>query len=400
MYDVLLIRFGEIALKGKNRHYFLTQLYNNIKRAIKPLGDHKVRKTHGRIYVEPQGDSEKLIKRLKMVPGIVSISPGITLDLDFAKLKDKALYFFKKEVNEYPTTFKVETRRANKNFPKNSMEISSELGAYLLENINETKNKKEGKLSVDVHEPEHRLKIEVRKKNIYIYTTVIDGPGGLPVSSSGKGLLLLSGGIDSPVAGWEAMSRGIALEALYFHSFPFTSDRAKEKVIDLTKILSQYGPAIKLHIGFFTNIQKAIQEKCPKEYNITIMRRMMYKMATKIAKKRDIKALITGESVGQVASQTLESMYVINNVTSMPILRPLVSTDKTQIINKAKKIGSYDISIQPYEDCCTVFVPDNPVTKPKLNNTLEAEKDLNIEELIEEAIEKTETLTINKEDIS
>lgn len=394
MYDVLLIRFGEIALKGKNRSNFLHQLYTNIKRAIKPLGKHQIKKTHGRIYVYPEGDSEKLLKRLKMVPGIVSISPGITLDLDYQKLKKKSLYFFQREIKNYPTTFKVETRRVNKDFTKNSMEISRELGAYLLENIN--KDSQEKKLKVDVHEPENRLKIEVRYDNIYIYTRIIDGPGGLPVSSSGKGLLLLSGGIDSPVAGWEAMSRGISLEVIYFHSFPFTGDRAKEKVIDLTKVLSQYGPAINLHIGYFTNIQKAIQEKCPEKYNITIMRRMMYKMAAKLAKRRDIKALITGESVGQVASQTLESMYVINEVTSMPVLRPLISTDKTKIVKTAKKIGSYEISIRPYEDCCTLFVPDNPVTKPQLKATLKAEENLEIDKLISEALQKSEIIKINE----
>src|SRR6056297_89527 len=393
MYDVLLIRFGEIALKGKNRSNFLHQLYTNIKRAIKPLGKHKVKKTHGRIYVYPKGNSEKLLKRLKMIPGIVSISPGVTTELDYKKLKNKSLSFFQREVKNYPTTFKVETRRVNKDFPKNSMEISRELGAHLLENINDND---EDKLSVDVHEPENRLKIEVRYDKIYIYTRVIDGPGGLPVSSSGKGMLLLSGGIDSPVAGWEAMSRGISLEAIYFHSFPFTGDRAKEKVIDLAKVLSQYGPSINLHIGYFTNIQKAIQENCPKKYNITIMRRMMYKMAAKLAKRRDIKALITGESVGQVASQTLESMYVINEVTSIPILRPLISTDKTKIVETAKNIGSYDISIRPYEDCCTVFVPDNPVTKPKLDETLKAEKNLEVDKLISEALEKSEMLRINE----
>lgn len=394
MYDVLLIKFGEIALKGKNRSNFLHQLYSNIKRAIKPLGKHHVKKTHGRIYVYPQDNSEKLLERLKMIPGIVSISPGIKIELDYQKLRSKALSFFKKEVKKYPTTFKVETRRVNKKFPKKSMEISRELGSDILNNINETKQ--EEKISVDVHQPENRLKIEVRYDSIYLYTREIDGPGGLPVSSSGNGLLLLSGGIDSPVAGWEAMSRGVSLEAIYFHSFPFTGDRAKEKVLDLTKVLSQYGPTINLHIGYFTNIQKAIQDKCPEKYNITIMRRMMYRMASRLAKRRGIKALITGESVGQVASQTLESMYVINEVTSIPILRPLISTDKTKIIKTAKKIGSYEISIQPYEDCCTAFVPDNPVTKPEIGPTLQAEENLEIEKLITEALAKSKMIKINE----
>lgn len=389
MYDVLLIRFGEIALKGKNRSYFLGQLYNNIKDAVKPLGNHRFKKTHGRIYVYPDGDTEKLLERLKMIPGIVSISPGITMPLDFGELKEKSLTFFREEVSDLSTTFKVVTKRANKDFPKDSMEINREIGAHLLDNIDE-------KLTVDVHNPNYRLQVEVRRDKIYLYTRVIDGPGGLPVSSSGKGLLLLSGGIDSPVAGWQTMTRGIALETLYFHSFPFTGDKAKEKVIDLTRVLSSYGPSIKLHLGYFTDIQKAIQKHCPKPYHITIMRRMMFRMAARIAKKRNIKALITGESLGQVASQTLESMHVINEVTSLPVLRPLISTDKTEIVDQAKKIGTYDISIRPYEDCCTVFVPDHPITKPKLDQTLEAEKNLAVENLIKKAVEKSSTITIQK----
>lgn len=392
MYDVILVRFGEIALKGNNRKYFLNKLHSNIVAACRKLGDHKVQKTHGRIFVYPEGDTEELLDRLKMVPGIVSLSPGMIVPLDYDELQKASLELFEQEVDNYPTTFKVETKRANKSFPKNSMEINREIGAHLLRNIDSP----EQNLSVDVHQPEHRFQIEVRKNNIYIFTRVVNGPGGLPVGSSGKGLLLLSGGIDSPVAGWLSQKRGIDIDALYFHSFPFTGDRAKEKVIDLAQKLTRYTDKIKLHIGYFTNIQKAIQEKCPKKYSVTIMRRMMFRMATRIAQNHNNKVLITGESVGQVASQTLESMSVINEVTRMPVLRPLVTMDKQEIITIAKKIDTYEISIRPYEDCCTVFVPDHPVTKPRLPETLEAEKDLGVEELIEEALEKTEIITLKE----
>ncbi len=392
MYDVILIRFGEIALKGKNRPYFLNKLKNNIKDICGKLGNHKVRKTHGRLFIYPKGDTEKLIKRLKMIPGIVSLSPGISLPLSFEKLKEKSLSFFQQEVKDYPTTFKVETKRANKDFPKNSMEINKEIGAHLLQNISGENNI----LSVDVHQPEHKLQIEVRKNHIYLFTRVIRGPGGLPVQSSGKGLLLLSGGIDSPVAGWQAMKRGVKLEALYFHSFPFTGDRAKEKVIDLARILSKYGGKIKLHIGYFTDIQKAIKEKVPTRFNVTIMRRMMYRMAEKIARKRNLQVLITGESIGQVASQTLENLTVINRVVDMPVIRPLVGYDKQEIIKEARKIKTYDISIQPYEDCCTVFVPDHPVTRPDTKETRNAEKNLEIKSLISSALTKSETVNIKE----
>lgn len=390
MYNAILIRYGEIALKGKNRSLFVNQLIDNIKNSIKDLGQHKIKRTFGRIYVYPENDSEKLIKRIKWIPGIVSLSPVISTELNFENLKTKALELFQQEVTDYPTTFKVETNRANKDFPKISPEINSEIGAYILKNI-------DNELTVDVHKPEIRLSIEVREEKIYINTRVIQGPGGLPIGTGGKGLLLLSGGIDSPVAGWMGMKRGLKIEALYFHSFPFTSDRAKEKVIDLVKILSQYGGEIKLYINHFTEIQKAIQEKCPDEDRITIMRRFMFEIATHIAHNNNDLALLTGEAIGQVASQTLESMSVINAVTNIPVLRPLIAMDKNDIIDIAKKIGTYQTSIQPYEDCCTVFVPDSPRTKPQLEQTIRAESNLNRKELIAGAVEKTEVKFIKSE---
>ncbi|ACL70951.1 tRNA uracil 4-sulfurtransferase ThiI [Halothermothrix orenii] len=393
MYKVILIRYGEIALKGQNRHVFINKLIENIKESLKGVGEYKLKKTLGRIYVFPNDNINQFIEKLKMVPGIVSLSPTAVCPLDFDSLKETSVKVLKDAINDYPATFKVETRRANKQFPYKSPEVSREIGAHLLRSINTPDH---NILTVDVHNPRYTLKIEIRKKNIYVFTRSISGPGGLPVGSSGKGLLLLSGGIDSPVAGWLAMKRGIELEALYFHSFPYTSDRAKEKVIDLTKVLSRYCKKIKLYVGYFTDIQRAIQENCPQKYYITIMRRMMYRMAERIARKNGDLVLITGESVGQVASQTLESMNVINEVTNMPVLRPLATMNKTEIMDLAREIGTYDISILPHEDCCTIFVPRHPVTRPRLDRTLKAEEKLKaeIDGLLEDAIEKTEILEI------
>lgn len=393
MYKVILIRFGEIGLKGKNRSTFVNQLISNIKWALKGLANYKLERTYGRIYLYPKDNLEAILDRLRMIPGIVSLSPTAIAPLDYRKLEKTALEVFQDAVEEYPATFKVETRRANKNFPMKSLEISREIGAHILRNINQGK---ENRLTVDVHNPDFILNIEVRKDNIYVYTRVIPGPGGLPVGSSGKGLLLLSGGIDSPVAGWLGMKRGMKIEAIYFHSFPYTSDRAKEKVIDLAKVLSRYGGKIKLYISYFTEIQKEIMKHCPRKYNITIMRRMMFRLATEIARRNNDLVLVTGESVGQVASQTLESMQVINAVTNLPVLRPLITMDKTEIMDIAREIGTYETSILPYEDCCTVFVPKHPVTKPRLETAIEAEKDLAIEELIKESIEKTEIMLIEE----
>src|SRR5690554_4907127 len=394
MNKILMVRFGEIGIKGGNRSFFVNQLIANIKTAVKKCGNYQIKNTYGRIYLYPDGNIEDIIKKLKMIPGIVSISPATISSLDFDELQKTALQVFKEGVSSYPCTFKVETRRANKEYFLESPEISSKLGAYILKNINKGISGEKNELTVDVHNPEHLLQVEVRKDKIYVFNKVIPGPGGLPVGSASKGLLLLSGGIDSPVAGWLSMKRGIVLEGLYFHSHPYTGDRTKEKVVELAKILSAYGRQLKLHICHFTDIQLAIQQHCPRKYNITIMRRMMFRLAERIARKNGDQALITGESVGQVASQTLESMHVINEVTNLPVLRPLISMDKTEIMRIAREIGTYETSILPYEDCCTIFVPEHPVTKPKLEETLEAEKVLETEELIKDALDKSETMTI------
>lgn len=391
MYKALLVRFGEISLKGKNRSFFVNKLVENIENALRETGNFQIEKSYGRIYLYIEDNPEVYIEKLKLIPGIVSISPVAITELDLEKIKELALEIFAYSVKEYPTSFKVETSRPNKDFPLTSPEISREVGAHLLMNINAGKP---GRLTVDVHEPDHLLSLEIRKDKALVYTESIPGIGGLPVGTSGKGLLLLSGGIDSPVAGWLSLKRGMTLDAIYFHSFPYTSDRAKEKVLDLARILSKYGGKINLFINHFTDIQMEIRKKCPPKYTITIMRRMMFRIATELARKNKNLVLVTGESIGQVASQTLESMHVINEVTNLPILRPLISMDKTEIIQIARMIGTYETSILPYEDCCTIFVPKHPVTRPTLKDTLEAEKDLEIEKLIAESMEKSETVII------
>jgi thiamine biosynthesis protein ThiI len=393
MYSTLLARLaGEIAIKGKNRSHFEKMLIENMRGVVKELGV-KVVREGGRIEVRLNGaDLDETVGRLKKVFGISSLSPVAEVELDMEKIKETALAVVRDalETRNTPITFKVEARRANKLFPLGSPEIVQEVGRHVLGNI-------PGALKVDVHNPELKLIVEVRDTKAYLTCDVIPGPGGLPVGTSGRVLLLLSGGIDSPVAGYLAMRRGAMVEAIHFHSFPFTSERAQEKVNDLAKILSQHGGRIRLHNVHFTEIQRQIRMHCPEEYSITIMRRFMMRIADRLAYKRKCLALVTGESLGQVASQTLESMYTINNVTNMPILRPLVSMDKVDIMRIANDIGTYETSILPYEDCCTVFLPKNPKTKPKLYEAIKAEEKLDIDALVEEALEKTESLIFSRE---
>jgi thiamine biosynthesis protein ThiI len=388
MYTTLIVRMGgEIAIKGKNRSDFEKALLENMRLAIKPHGGAKVVRTGGRIEVLLNGaDLDEVTEALSHVMGVKSISPVMEAEIDLDKIKETALTVVQDALRKRktPITFKVDARRANKRFPLTSPQIAQEVARYVLART-------EG-LVVDVHDPELVLTVEVRETKSYLLCDVIPGPGGLPVGTSGKTLLLLSGGIDSPVAGWMALKRGAKLEAIHFHSFPFTSERAQEKVNDLAKILAKYGGRIVLHNVHFTEIQKAIRQHVPEEYSITIMRRFMMRIADRLAHQRKALALVTGESLGQVASQTLESMYTINNVTNMPILRPLVAIDKTEIMDIAKRIGTYETSILPFEDCCTIFLPKNPKTRPKLHEAEFFEEKLDIDALIEEALEKTERL--------
>lgn len=389
MYAIVLARMGEISLKGKNRADFEKRLLENMRRAVKGIGHVKILRSEGRILVHLNGaDHQEVIEKLRWVPGLVSMSPVITTSQDLGDIKRAAVQLLQQVVKK-PTTFKVESRRANKSFPLSSPELAKELGAHILRNVSN--------LSVDVHHPELTFTCEVRATDAYLYVEVIPGSGGLPIGSSGKAGLLLSGGIDSPVAGWMAMKRGVEIEAIHFHSFPFTSERSRKKVEDLAQILAQYGGRIRLHVVYFTEIQRAIRQHCPDELSITVMRRFMLRIASKIAEQRKILALVTGESLGQVASQTLESMFAINHVTNMPILRPLVAMDKVDIIKIAKELGTYETSILPYEDCCTIFTPKAPRTRPGLKEVMRAEKNLDIEQLVQEAIEKTELITYYKD---
>ncbi len=390
MYDVILVRFGEIGLKGRNRPAFEGQLMQAIRRALSSFQGIRVSKEYGRLIVTlPRSmgpndfDLGEMVKRLASVFGIVSVSPAVRLGLDLSTVEEAApaiVTLGAESMARAPRTFKVETRRPNKRFPHRTPEINASLGARILQSAQE--------LDVDLHTPDITLFVEVRESAVYAYTQIIAGPGGLPIGSSSRGLLLLSGGIDSPVAGWLAMKRGIRLEAIHFHSPPYTSERSKEKVLELASILGRYSPEpIPTHVVRFTPIQEAIRDAAPEAMVITLMRRMMLRIATRLADAKGIPALITGESVGQVASQTLESMQTINAVTNLPVLRPLVSMDKSEIVALSERIGAYDTSVLPYEDCCTLFVPKHPETKPRVDRAEAAEKALDIQRLVSEAVE-------------
>lgn len=380
-YDVILIRYGELALKGRNRDLFEAALVQSVKSVLRPFANINVRRNYGRMYVELHGeDAHAVVERLRRVFGISSISPTVQVEPDEQAIKAKALELIR-HLQPQPKTFRVETRRADKRFPKQSMEVSRMVGTHILRNIPEIK--------VDVHQPEAVVNIEIRAEGTYISCETIPGPGGLPVGSGGKVLLLLSGGIDSPVAGWKMMKRGVTLEAIHFHSYPFTSERALQKVRDLAQKLALWGGTVRLHVVPFTEIQTAIREKCPEDYLITIMRRFMMRIAEQVAARTGALALATGESLGQVASQTLESMNTINKVVSIPILRPLIGMDKTEITDIARRIDTYELSILPYEDCCTIFTPKNPVTRPKPHVAERFEEKLDVAALVEDAVNRT-----------
>lgn len=390
MKQAFLIKYGEIAIKGKNRGIFERSLVDRIKYAIKDLGEFNVKKEQGRLFAETSDDVDKesVIEKLQKVFGIVGISPVTVLSSkDMDVIKEQALGYMKKTYEDFNTTFKVEVRRADKKYPLNSMEIARDVGAYLLDNIDE--------LKVDVHKPDIKLWIELRNQT-YIYSKIYPGLGGMPVGSNGKAMLLLSGGIDSPVAGWMIAKRGVDLEAIYYHSHPYTSDRAKQKVIDLGKKVAEYTGGMKLHVVPFTDIQLHIYDKCPHDLLTIIMRRVMMKIAERVAEKQGAIALITGESIGQVASQTIQSLTCTNAaVENMPVFRPLIGFDKQEIVDISLKIDTYETSILPYEDCCTIFVAKHPVTKPKLHIVEKFEKQLeNIEDMIEKAIEEIEVINL------
>ena len=391
IYKSFLIKYSEIGLKGNNRYKFEDALIERIKISLSEYTDiFNVYKEQERIYVDSKSDFDynDVIDKLKKVFGIFEICPiyKIPYTTDYNILSNEVIKFYKKIYDvEKKMTFKVKARRSNKKYPMHSDELNMELGHDLLENYDN--------LSVDVHNPDIYIYIEIRS-HINIYTEKIKGPGGMPIGTNGKAMLLLSGGIDSPVAGYMIAKRGVELEATYFHAPPYTSDRAKQKVIDLAKIISKYSGKIKLNVINFTDIQLMIYEKCPHDEMTIIMRRYMMRIAESIANEDNALALITGESIGQVASQTMSSLVTTNAVCNKPVFRPLIGFDKDEIIDIAKKINTYDTSILPYEDCCTIFVAKHPVTKPILSKIENSENRLNgiIEELVEKAIKQKEVI--------
>lgn len=386
VYDYILVRYGEIALKGKNRTSFEEKLAQNIRNILKEYNDIKVSKTYGRIYVHLNGVAyDQIIELLKKVFGVISISPVIKTELALENIKNTALELVK-GMNPEPRSFKVDVKRPNKNFPIKSPEIADIIGGHILSN---TEN-----IKVDVHNPEVTVHVEIREEGVYIFNEVIKGLGGMPSQSGGNGLTLLSGGIDSPVATWLAMKRGLMMEGIHFHTYPITSEESIQKVLDLSKVIANYSGVFKIHLVPFLEVQSEIRKFAPESHYITIMRRMFLRIAEKLAHKNNALALVTGESLGQVASQTLYSMNTINNVTNMPIIRPLITMDKVDIINLAKEIGTFETSIRPFEDCCTLFVPKKPATKPSLHICENVEKYMPIEDLIDEALEKTKVVTI------
>ncbi|MDD4753434.1 MAG: tRNA 4-thiouridine(8) synthase ThiI [Desulfitobacteriaceae bacterium] len=391
MYELILVRYGELGLKGKNKSQFINRLVRNIERSLKGLAPRKVESTWGRIWVPVVNDMEETIERLTKVFGIYSVSPVIKTEKSLEAIQQAALRVLHDALPD-GGRFKVETRRSDKTFPMTSPEISKAVAGYLFANSDDI-------YQAEMHHPQHVVDIEVRGEGAFVYGRVIPGAKGLPVGASGRAVLMISGGIDSPVAGWMAMKRGVTFDGIHFESFPFTSNRAKQKVIDLCRVLAGWGGKVRLHVVHFTEIQKAIRQHCREEYMITIMRRMMFRIAERIARERKAFAIYTGESVGQVASQTLESMFTINNVTNMPVLRPLVGMDKEEIIQIAQKIGTFDISIRPYEDCCTVFLPDYPKIRARLEEAQNMEILLDIDELINDALAHTEVLEIYQEEI-
>lgn len=388
-WNEILVRYGELSLKGRNRNLFVQRLRKNVKFQTKDLETVSVHAERDRMFIRAEDESEieEVLQRLQYVFGIHSYSPIARTErtdeaieklvLDVLSMKDLT-----------GKTFKVEAKRADKTYGKTSQQIQQWIGAHALRNYPE--------LTAQMKNPDFVLHVDIRRDAAYVSSEVYKGPGGFPVGSSGRSLLMLSGGIDSPVAGYYMMKRGVALEAIHFASPPYTSDLAKEKVLDLAEHLSKFGPTIKVHVIPFTKIQKLIDEKIPANLTMTVTRRLMMRIADRVREERDLLGIVTGESIGQVASQTLESMTAINAVTETPIIRPLVTFDKSEIIETSEHIGTYDISIRPYEDCCTIFTPANPTTKPRLDKVEHFEGQVDFEELIMEAVNEREVVISTK----
>ena len=388
MYNHILIRYGELSLKKSNRNQFIKQITNHIKSILKPFSNLEFESRGMRFYIILNNEPlEEIIPLLKKVPGLYSFSPVAKCESNLDDIKELAVQVLKQEELENKT-IKVETNRANKNFTISSLEITKEISRHLFRNIEN--------LKANVHNPDITINVDVRDEGTFIFTKIYYGLGGLPSGSLGKAMLMVSGGIDSVMAGYEVIKKGIDIEAIHFASPPYTSDMAVQKVVDLLEVLTSYkhDQKILLHIVPFTKIQDAIYQNVREDYGITIMRRMMYRIATSVANRQKALAIVNGENVGQVASQTLESISVIGEVTKMPVIRPLATLDKSDIIEKARLCGTYDISIRPYEDCCTVFVPKHPQIKPRLDVAQKLETSFDYESLINEAIENIEHVVL------
>ncbi len=385
MKKVLMLKFGELFLKGRNRREFLKQLKNNIVLKLKGI-DCVLTETQGRLIVSDFSVEmeEEIVSRLQMVFGLIGIASALEIETSLDNIKEEICEL---DFSGFKT-FKVEVKRADKTFPMKSMDLEKYLGGIVLDSNPD--------LKVDLYTPELTIFVEIRVNNkTYIYKNLLHCAGGLPLGSAGKGLLLLSGGIDSPVAGYLMSKRGLALEAVHFHSYPYTSVQAKEKVIELANLISKYCGKIKLHIVSFTEIQEQIHKNCDPEYMITIMRRIMMRIAQRICMANNLGAIVTGESLGQVASQTMQSMTVTNAVVNLPVFRPVIAFDKEEIMDISRKIGTYETSILPYEDCCTVFLPKNPVIRPTIKRAEFLEKNLDIEKLVDDALKGEEIIEIN-----
>ena len=382
-----LLRYGEIALKGQNQRFFLDTLAHRVEEAVVDLGRYDVRIVFGRVLVEIDADRDAAIDRLRKIFGVVSLSPVRLAALSLEAVTEAAVDLVAASLEDHPafSTFKVDTRRADKQFTPSSMETSSLVGAAIGQRFPH--------LRAQMRAPDLVVRIELRDQ-AYLTTEVIPGPGGLPVGTSGRALALISGGIDSPVATWLGARRGLIVIGVHFHSFPFTSERAKDKVVDLCRVLARYTGPLPLWVVFFTEIQRAIQVRVPDAYRVVVMRRMMMRISDALAAREHAQALLTGESLGQVASQTIEAIAAINAVTTLPVLRPLIGADKTEIVARAEEIGTYEISIRPYEDCCSLFVPAHPRTQPDLEDVVAAEAALNIPALVAEALTRSTRMDI------